>query len=308
MAVERIAEKTRLVYHEDTYQFVGTGKLLSIEKAEDGSQVILIFDQTIFHPQGGGQPSDRGFICSLPSIIDHLQERPICHDREEKEEEIGKRVLFQVINCQYNRQKGIVKHYCQRLKKQEQEQEQEQEGEEEEEPIKIGEEYEQRIDSQARRLYAAIHSTGHLLDTAMKQAGRGDLIPSKGSHGPTGAYVEYEGNLEPHERATLAARLQDEFDALLTRYPEAATQIHVAHSVEEVARLCGPSSSSSSSSSSGCFLPSRIVVLGVDSFGCPCGGTHIQKISDLAPFRISVGKITKKGKYVRVSYQVTPRS
>jgi Ser-tRNA(Ala) deacylase AlaX len=31
---------------------------------EKGDQHVLVLDRTILHPQGGGQPSDEGFISS----------------------------------------------------------------------------------------------------------------------------------------------------------------------------------------------------------------------------------------------------
>ncbi len=51
---------TQLLYLQDTHQFEGTAKIQSIEQTEKGAAIIL--DQTIFYPQGGGQPADSGYI------------------------------------------------------------------------------------------------------------------------------------------------------------------------------------------------------------------------------------------------------
>lgn len=52
--------KTELLYLEDTYLFKSTARFLELRENEKGKAVIL--DQTIFYPQGGGQPSDVGYI------------------------------------------------------------------------------------------------------------------------------------------------------------------------------------------------------------------------------------------------------
>lgn len=49
-----------------------------------------------------------------------------------------------------------------------------------------------KVDEEKRRLYARVHSAGHLLDIAVNQLGY-QWVPGKGYHFPTGAYVEYQG-------------------------------------------------------------------------------------------------------------------
>lgn len=51
---------TQLSYFEDTYKFEDTAVIKANGKDENGD--FLILNQTIFYPQGGGQPSDRGTI------------------------------------------------------------------------------------------------------------------------------------------------------------------------------------------------------------------------------------------------------
>jgi Ser-tRNA(Ala) deacylase AlaX len=55
-----IQNPTNLIYLNDTYLFEGLAQIVKIFEHE--SQTVLILDQTIFYPQGGGQPSDIGFI------------------------------------------------------------------------------------------------------------------------------------------------------------------------------------------------------------------------------------------------------
>jgi Ser-tRNA(Ala) deacylase AlaX len=61
--IEKSYDRTKLLYMDDSYAFSGTAKIIEIEELGEG-KVALILDQTVFYPQGGGQPSDMGVIKS----------------------------------------------------------------------------------------------------------------------------------------------------------------------------------------------------------------------------------------------------
>merc|ERR1711964_386520 len=71
-----------------------------------------------------------------------------------------------------------------------------------------------QIDEAKRRLYAKIHSAGHLIDLAAA-AGYGYLKPTKGYHFSDGSYVEYEGNIDGKERAAAKVKIQEELNKLI---------------------------------------------------------------------------------------------
>jgi Ser-tRNA(Ala) deacylase AlaX len=51
---------TKLIYLEDFNLLASDAKVLEI--VQENSKEIVILDQTIFYPQGGGQPYDKGYI------------------------------------------------------------------------------------------------------------------------------------------------------------------------------------------------------------------------------------------------------
>lgn len=53
-------QQTKLIYLEDFNLLASDAKILQI--AQENGKKIVILDQTIFYPQGGGQPYDKGII------------------------------------------------------------------------------------------------------------------------------------------------------------------------------------------------------------------------------------------------------
>ncbi|EFK97337.1 Threonyl/alanyl tRNA synthetase SAD, partial [sediment metagenome] len=69
--------KTTQVYYEDPYKTTLRAKVLSVVVA--GNLFNVILDQTIFYPEGGGQPSDRGTIGNTKIEYVRMVEGEIIH-------------------------------------------------------------------------------------------------------------------------------------------------------------------------------------------------------------------------------------
>ncbi|KAJ6830121.1 uncharacterized protein M6B38_125665 [Iris pallida] len=69
---------TKLEYFDDMWALQSRAILLSLHQAEDGRRA-LILDSTIFHPQGGGQPADAGFVAGSTSgakfVVDDVRSK-----------------------------------------------------------------------------------------------------------------------------------------------------------------------------------------------------------------------------------------
>ncbi len=58
---------TILSYLDDSYAYESSSEVTELGRDDRGAYVVL--DQTIFYPQGGGQPADKGFIASYGNQI-----------------------------------------------------------------------------------------------------------------------------------------------------------------------------------------------------------------------------------------------
>lgn len=53
---------TSLKYLEDSEQYEWTGTVFRLDKSADDSDIVVVVDETVFYPRGGGQPEDQGWI------------------------------------------------------------------------------------------------------------------------------------------------------------------------------------------------------------------------------------------------------
>lgn len=223
----------------------------------------MILDRTIFHPQGGGQPNDEGFIKhrdhDFKFIVTNL---------------LIKNDVIQHIG-HFEPAEGVTSF----LK---------------------GSAVECHLDEAKRRLYARVHSAGHLLDIAMTRAGRPDLKPSKGFHFAAGAYVEYIGEVGEADRKPLVDSLNKIAREIIEGTPAEQTVFKKICSYDEANQHLAKAGGVPEYIPKGSDL--RVLKLTEDDNGCPCGGTHVQHVSDIEELKIT--KITKKGKAIRVAYVV----
>ncbi|XP_024022653.1 uncharacterized protein LOC21406297 isoform X2 [Morus notabilis] len=169
---------TKLDYYEDMFKLQSEATILSYVKGDDGRHA-LVLDRTVFHPQGGGQPADLGFIAIADSDF-----KFVVQDVRSKDG-----ILFHY---------GFIKNST----------------EEADSMFEKGKEGLLYVDESRRKLNSRLHSAGHLLDVCMKNVGLGHLEPGKGYHFPDGPFVEYKGTVPQTE---LQKELELDINKLISR-------------------------------------------------------------------------------------------
>lgn len=236
-------QKTKQLYLENTYLFEHAAKVLEVW--EDGDKLCVELDQTIFHPQGGGQPSDVGMIegDGLPPLevlfVQGDKARPgvIRHDSK------GDAAAWR--DAAAARRDVVCK-----------------------------------VDGEKRRLFARIHSAGHLLDVAVYALGF-RWRPGKGYHFPDGPYVEYaisdDGRQLDNKDAKAKQAVIDELNAKMKELVGKSVGVRVEF-VDGV----------------------RTVTF--EETSCGCGGTHVSHAGEIG--EVVVKKLQAKSGNMRVSYSM----
>lgn len=321
---------TKPLYTTDTYRWTGRARVLRTAAAGDlpegwaqgGWPHVVFTSHTVFHPQGGGQPSDRGIML--------LQESSDVPDGWEDIEEntngsapaaeadtaalptprasaVAGVVVFEVglVKPAPDRS-GAVCHYG-RFRRLSEAEELNPDavpsradkllgGSDGGAAFAEGTVVLQLVSGKLRRTFARLHSAGHLLDSAMTNIGF-PLPAGKGYHFLDGPFVEYLGVVDVEARATLAATLQAECDRLIAE--NSATEVASAKKGSSKLEELGVSPDYVS------FLPDdadiRVVRVG-GVVGCPCGGTHVRRAGEIG--KLKIGKVNAKKGKTKVKYSV----
>ncbi|KRX03833.1 Translation protein, beta-barrel domain [Pseudocohnilembus persalinus] len=239
-------------------------KIQDDEKDEKLAKVLL--KNTIFHPQGGGQPSDEGVIIKNYNKSDQIEIKvnSLVYDRG----------LETVIH-------KVLKEEIQKANLNENEQ------------VFL------KIDQEKRKLHAKIHSGGHLLDVAVGKLGF-KWQPGKGYHFPKGPFVEYIGELDNSkenlekvirelnnqvEQIFKEINQENKSEVKVFKYDEATKIMKVPDYIPE-------------------GVDFRYVKLFKEDEGCPCGGTHVKHINEINNLEVTKIKVNKNKKTITVSYKV----
>lgn len=154
--------------------------------------------------------------------------------------------------------------------------------------FQVGETVELKIDPVRRALMSRNHSSGHLIDMALKRLNV-NWKPAKGYHFPEGPYVEYEGELPQEDLETFRMDLEDTCQALIAEntttrieFLSAQEMQKQGHKIPELAPE----------------KPLRLVYYG--DFAIPCGGTHVKNLKEIGHLKIR--KIKQDKDHIRVAY------
>jgi Ser-tRNA(Ala) deacylase AlaX len=234
----------------------------------------LIFESTIFHPQGGGQPSDTGKITI-----------PLGPDGDDKS-------AFEVSMVRHSLSTpSVVLHFGHFLQPNH--------------SLGEGTTVTQKIDEAKRLLYSRCHTAGHVLGAAVRHLlehkidGFDEL---KASHFPDSAACEFQGLIYGDQKSPIQTKLDE--------YVKAHMPVEVDFWSKEDFKLAGlerllPSNddweSLAEPEGEGRVGKIRVVnIVGAEVY--PCGGTHVDFSDECG--KVTVRKIGRTKGTSRVSYAV----
>ncbi|KNC83546.1 hypothetical protein SARC_04219 [Sphaeroforma arctica JP610] len=177
-------------YFEDTDLFEWTGIVNQCTPDEEDERFCnLVLETTIMHPQGGGQPADSGMIT-------------------------GDEAKFEVTFTGIDKETNIITHKGKFL---------------EGTCFPAGRRVTISVDADKRKQNARMHSGGHMLDTAVRNAGYTSLVPTKGNHSADNLFVEYKGKVDPADKENFMALINAEAKKLLSE--DIGTTVRYANTV-----------------------------------------------------------------------------
>lgn len=288
------ANKTRLTFQYDGKLTKLATKLHSIrqlaEVEEANRQIfkqasdedyVIVTEETIFHPQGGGQPSDEGFIQLVRDQSTNGESNGEGHASASNDASAFKvkAVRMDVINDGQVLHLGNFTDSSSAAS------------------LRAGDTVEQSIDEKKRLLYSRLHTAGHVLGSAVRSLLENE-IPGfdelKASHFPDSAACEFQGAIEGKWKEPIQTRVNEYLDRKMPVEIDFWTEDDFKREgLERLIpdrRLLPPGEDR--------FRVVRIV--GAEVY--PCGGTHVDT-TDLCGDTI-VKKIARSKGVSRVSYTV----
>lgn len=156
----------------------------------------------------------------------------------------------------------------------------------------VGDQVECKVDHERRNVNTRLHSAGHVIDMAIDAVGL-DWVATKGQHYTHLSAIEYQGSFESEQSEELKQKIEQKANELVS---EGLANAIKFMPVEEMSQICRHVPDNIPSNK-----PARVVVYG-DSFGVPCGGTHVSNLGEVG--KINIPKIKSKKGVIRVNYTV----
>lgn len=272
-------EKTEAVYQKDGHLYSHTSTLSSLSPLtslpaahqslfkpppDATAPYVLATRSTIFHAQGGGQPSDTGTM--TPTAPPEASPAPtfVVHQVRKVDPQILHLGTFSPAETTFSNDAP-------------------------------GMELQQSIDVPTRVLHSKWHTAGHALGLAIYQLSREGVLASglhdgKASHYPGTAFVEFEGLIMGDSKAAI----QERVDKLVGE--DHAVSIHF-WSEEEAGKKCIGGTDGAAISGD------EVRVVDIGGLGSyPCGGTHVRTLKELG--RVVVRNIKRQKGISKISYEV----
>jgi len=262
-----LTTRTKLLYQTNTYKQEHITRIIffaSTDTQDAGSRgVKMVCEETIFHPQGGGQPTDLGVISSLESMDQACDIKFVSYDR----------------------QTGVVSHEgvlrC-------------------DGSFGRGQMVRMEVDWTCRYLHMRLHSGGHAIDHAVQFLGC-PFKALKANHFPSGPAVEFEV-LDSEAFKTDRASLDVFMAALQAKVIEVIKADMNVRVFEEEPGQADSSVADTHTEKAKDVKANRVRMILFEGCpaAVPCGGTHVARAGEIG--HVLIKKVTYKSSVLRISY------
>ena len=188
---------TELVYLQDTYRLEHPATVTAVTDGPEGA-LVLSLTSTVFHPQGGGQPSDTGTICAGDAqfCVTNVKLDPAGVVLHHGHMEQGRLEEGMEVHCRVDRAHRLLN----------------------------------------ARNHTAGHLLDTAMLRLGPDVVGAALVPAKGYHFPDSPYVEYVGKVDVSRREAFVERLNAELAGLIEG--GVAVQVHNDLEWAQAAELC----------------------------------------------------------------------
>ncbi|KZF24591.1 ThrRS/AlaRS common domain-containing protein [Xylona heveae TC161] len=299
----------------------------AIDSGSEEDDYVIATEETIFHPQGGGQPSDIGYMkpavpTSQLESLDEMrtpeqhgqdqantlerkyQEDPHRQDEKAENNKQGSSIFNVKLVRKSTTAPQIIYHFG-RFSSSSQDakggrpNDQGPPNEQVQPTWQKGASVMQTIDSATRNYHSRYHTGGHILGLAVRQLQDqiGQPVSEiKANHAPGMAFVEFRGLIAGEHKAAIQERVSELVQRSL------AVNVELWDEEQAKARCAALPE--------GFKLPIdgdgkvQVRVVDVDGVGAyPCGGTHLPTTRDIGG--VVVRKISRSKGVSKVSYEIT---
>ncbi|HXE09968.1 MAG TPA: alanine--tRNA ligase-related protein [Verrucomicrobiae bacterium] len=158
--------------------------------------------------------------------------------------------------------------------------------------LKAGDSVKGEVDHERRTVNTRLHSAGHVIDMAIDSLGL-DWVATKGQHYQHLCAVEYSGTWQPEQAEELKQKIEEAANGFIAKGTDNSLKFMPVDEMHTVVRHVPDNIPKNK--------PGRVVMYGED-FGIPCGGTHVQNLSQIGT--VHIPKLKEKKDVIRVSYTV----
>ena len=148
------------------------------------------------------------------------------------------------------------------------------------------------VDAVRRGINTRLHSAGHAIDLGIDQLGLG-WEPVKAGHYPHMSFVEYDVSLNAEEAEHVRQTIEKTVQDIVTAGSHNEIRFMPVGQMRTVCRHVPANIPTNK--------PARVVMYS-NTFGIPCGGTHVRDLHDIGT--VIITKLQSKKGLTKVSYRV----